>query len=46
MPDDVEVIYHFLVSDEVRNIIGQAIVVDGGVSAGLSVDAMVRLMAD
>jgi NAD(P)-dependent dehydrogenase (short-subunit alcohol dehydrogenase family) len=44
--EDVEGIYHFLASDESRYITGQAILVDGGVSAGLSVDAMVGLMSD
>jgi len=43
---DVEGLYHFLASDESRYITGQAIMVDGGVSTGLSVDAMVRLMSD
>jgi NAD(P)-dependent dehydrogenase (short-subunit alcohol dehydrogenase family) len=43
---DVEGLYHFLASDESRYITGQAIMVDGGVSAGLSVEAMVRLMSD
>ncbi len=42
---DVEGLYHFLASDESRYITGQAIMVDGGVSAGLSVDALVRLMS-
>jgi NAD(P)-dependent dehydrogenase (short-subunit alcohol dehydrogenase family) len=44
--EEIEGIYHFLASDESRYITGQAILVDGGVSAGLSVDAMVRLMSD
>lgn len=44
--EEVEGVYHFLASDESRYITGQAIMVDGGVSAGLSVDAMVRLMSD
>ena len=44
--EDVEGIYHFLASDESRYITGQAIMVDGGVSSGLSVNAMVRLMSD
>ena len=44
--EEVEGLYHFLASDESRYITGQAIVVDGGVSAGLSVDAMVRLMSE
>jgi NAD(P)-dependent dehydrogenase (short-subunit alcohol dehydrogenase family) len=44
--EEVEGLYHFLASDESRYITGQAILVDGGVSAGLSVDAMVRLMSE
>ena len=44
--EEIEGLYHFLASDESRYITGQAIVVDGGVSAGLSVDAMVRLMSE
>jgi NAD(P)-dependent dehydrogenase (short-subunit alcohol dehydrogenase family) len=44
--EEVEGIYHFLASDESRYITGQAIMVDGGVSAGLSLNAMVRLMSD
>jgi NAD(P)-dependent dehydrogenase (short-subunit alcohol dehydrogenase family) len=44
--EEVEGIYHFLASDESRYITGQAIVVDGGVSAGLSVNAMLRLMPE
>ena len=46
MTADIEGIYHFLAADESRYITGQAIMVDGGVSAGLSVDAVVRLMSD
>jgi NAD(P)-dependent dehydrogenase (short-subunit alcohol dehydrogenase family) len=44
--DDIVGIYHFLAADESRYITGQAITVDGGVSAGLSVDAMVGLMSE
>jgi NAD(P)-dependent dehydrogenase (short-subunit alcohol dehydrogenase family) len=44
--EEVEGLYHFLASDESRYITGQAIMVDGGVSAGLSLNAMVRLMSD
>jgi 3alpha(or 20beta)-hydroxysteroid dehydrogenase len=43
---DVDGLYHFLASDESRYITGQAIMVDGGVSAGLGVDAILRLMSD
>ena len=46
MTEDIEGIYHFLAADESRYITGQAIMVDGGVSAGLSVDAMVGLMSE
>ena len=46
MTEDVEGIYHFLAADESRYITGQAIMVDGGVSAGLSVEAMAGLMKE
>ena len=40
--DEVVGLYHFLASDESRYITGQAIVIDGGVTAGPSVAVMER----
>lgn len=45
-PEEVAALYHFLVSDEAAFITGQAIAIDGGLSAGPSPRLIGRLLGD
>ena len=43
--DDLAGMYHYLASDESKYLTGQALIVDGGLSAGLSVQARDKLLS-
>ena len=43
--EDVTGLYHFLAADEGRYVTGQAIVIDGGITAGPSVAVLEKIAA-